>query len=87
MLRTEKEHFVVLVIASHSLDDGHPSLCMIRGCDDFVADLYLAIISPPCGMEHPLICQWGCWCFQEVHQYDACAIHLCIADKRHPHVF
>jgi hypothetical protein len=26
MLRTEKEHFAVLVIASHSLDDGHPSL-------------------------------------------------------------
>ena len=55
MLRTEKEHFAVLVIASHSLEDGHPSLCMIRGCGDFAADLYLAIISPPFGMEHPLI--------------------------------
>lgn len=29
--------------------DGHPSLCVLRGCGDFVADLYLAIISPPFG--------------------------------------
>ena len=26
----------------------------------------------PYGMEHPLICRWGCWRFMEVHLYDAC---------------
>ena len=75
MLRTEKEHFAVPRKAPHSLNNGHPSLCMLRGwwlctvrqsydCAEY--DLQ------PYGMEHPLICRWGCWRFMEVHLYDAC---------------
>ena len=70
-----KEHFAVPRKAPHSLDNGHPSLCMLRGwwlctvrqsydCAEY--DLQ------PYGLGHPLICRWGRWRFMEVHLYDAC---------------
>ena len=62
MLRTEKEHFAVLVIASHSLDDGHPSLygkrmCQVTFGNNLSIDVEITL--PSLRLGHPLIMSMG----------------------------